>query len=38
MDEGINEGLKDTYLEVIEVLIKKGSLKVTQMVNEIDKS
>lgn len=35
--EGISEGIKDIYLKVIEVLIKKGSLKVTQIAEEIDK-
>jgi len=36
--EGITEGLINTYLAVIEVLIKNGSLKVTQLANEIGKS
>jgi ATP-dependent DNA helicase RecG len=37
ISKGISEGIKDIYLKVIEVLIKKGSLKVTQIAEEIDK-
>jgi len=37
-NEGISEGLNSTYIAVIEVLIKKGSLKVTQLADEIGKS
>ncbi len=36
--EGISEGLVNTYLSLIEVLLKKGSLKVTQLAIEIGKS
>ena len=38
ISEGISEGLNSTYIAVIEVLIKKGSLKVTQLADEIGKS
>ena len=38
ISEGISEGLNSTYIAVIEVLIKKGSLKVTQLAHEIGKS
>ncbi|MCF8226475.1 MAG: putative DNA binding domain-containing protein [Bacteroidales bacterium] len=38
ISEGITEGLKDIYLNVIEALIKKGSLNVTQLSNELGKS
>jgi ATP-dependent DNA helicase RecG len=35
--KGISEGIKDVYLKVIEALIRKGSLKVSQIAEEIDK-
>jgi ATP-dependent DNA helicase RecG len=38
ISKGISEGLNSTYIAVIEVLIKKGSLKVTQLANELGKS
>lgn len=37
ISKGISEGIKEIYLKVIEVLIKKGSLKVSQIADEIDK-
>ena len=36
--EGITEGLNNTYIAVIEVLIKQGSLKVSKLANELGKS
>jgi ATP-dependent DNA helicase RecG len=38
ISEGISEGLKDIYLKVIEILIKRGNLKVTQIAQELEKS
>lgn len=37
ISKGISEGIKDVYLKVIEILIKKDSLKVSQIAEEIDK-
>ena len=36
-NEAISEGLNSAYIAGIEVLIKKGSLKVTQLAHEIGK-
>lgn len=38
ISEGLSEGLNSTYISVIEVLIKNGSLKVGQLAKEIGKS
>jgi len=38
IEVGISEGLKDIYLNVIEALIKNGSLNVTKIAKELGKS